>query len=78
MIIDQTLCVGCGDCVEYCPVRAIALSEDQAEIDQSLCTECNNCLRADICPVDAIIQNEIVWPRTIRNIFSYSSLWRWE
>jgi NAD-dependent dihydropyrimidine dehydrogenase PreA subunit len=70
MIIDKTLCIVCEDCIEYCPVRAITLSEDQVEIDQTLCTECNNCLRANICPVDAILQNEISWPRTIRNIFS--------
>jgi hypothetical protein len=27
-------------------------------------------MRADVCPTDAIVQNELVWPRTIRNIFS--------
>jgi len=43
---------------------------DQASIDPEFCTECNNCLRVDVCPVDAIVQNELVWPRTIRNIFS--------
>ena len=70
MIIDKELCIGCEACLEYCPVKAIAMSEDQAKIDSALCTECNNCLRAAICPVDAIVQNEIAWPRTIRNIFS--------
>jgi hypothetical protein len=43
---------------------------DQAVIDQKLCTECNNCMRVAVCPVDALVQPELVWPRTIRNIFS--------
>ena len=70
MIIDRNLCIGCEACCEYCPVNAIGMDADQAYIDQELCTECNNCLRADVCEVDAIVQNELVWPRTIRNIFS--------
>lgn len=70
MIIDRDLCTGCEACCEYCPVNAIGMDEDLADIDQELCTECNNCLRADVCPTDAIVQNELVWPRTIRNIFS--------
>ena len=70
MIIDQELCIGCEACFEYSPTEAIGMEGDQASIDQEFCTECNNCLRVDVCPVDAIVQNELVWPRTIRNIFS--------
>ena len=70
MIIDQELCIGCEACIEYCPAEAIGMEDDQASIDQEFCTECNNCLRVDVCPVDAIVQNELAWPRTIRNIFS--------
>jgi NAD-dependent dihydropyrimidine dehydrogenase PreA subunit len=70
MIIDGDLCTGCEACCEYCPVNAIGMDADLAYIDLELCTECNNCLRADVCPTDAIFQNEIAWPRSIRNIFS--------
>ena len=70
MIIDNDLCIQCEACIEYCPANAIGIEDDEARIDQELYTECNNCLRADVCPVDAIVQNELVWPRTIRNIFS--------
>ncbi len=70
MIIDNDLCIQCEACFEYCPVEAIGSEDDRVRIDPELCTECNNCLRAGVCPVDAIVQNELAWPRTIRNIFS--------
>ena len=70
MLIDRELCIGCEDCFIYCPVNAIALDGEQAAIDQELCTECRNCHRVEACPVDAIQQNDLVWPRSIRNIFS--------
>ena len=70
MIIDQEKCIGCEQCVEYCPVSAIQMGEEKAEVDQHLCAECGNCYRVGVCPTDAIFRNELVWPRTIRNIFS--------
>ena len=69
MIIDQDLCIGCGQCVPYCPVSAISL-EDQAEIDLDECVECGNCQRMADCPVDAVLQQELEWPRTVRSILS--------
>jgi len=70
MIIDQEKCIGCEQCVEYCPVSAIRIEEEKTDISQDLCTECGNCYRVGVCPTDAIFRNELVWPRTIRNIFS--------
>jgi NAD-dependent dihydropyrimidine dehydrogenase PreA subunit len=70
MIIDEEKCVGCGECVKFCTVSAIRLREEIAKIDQEHCAECGNCLRVRVCPVEAISQNQIEWPRTIRNIFS--------
>ena len=70
MLIDRETCIGCEECVEYCPVGAIGMEDELAQIEQSLCAECGNCLRSKVCPVDAIVNNELVWPRTIRNIFS--------
>ena len=70
MIIDQELCIGCGDCLPFCPVRAISMPDDQAVIDLDECAECGNCLRCAECPVDAIVQQELQWPRTVRSILS--------
>ena len=30
MVVDQELCIGCGRCVPYCPVRAISIVEYSA------------------------------------------------
>jgi NAD-dependent dihydropyrimidine dehydrogenase PreA subunit len=82
MRIDKEKCVGCGECLPYCPVKAITLkrrkgrltedeqSRDFAEIDFDECVECSNCLRFADCPTGAIYQKELVWPRIVRNVLS--------
>lgn len=53
-IVDEKKCLGCGDCVESCPVGAISLNEDGfASVDEEKCTGCLKC--AKICPNGAII-----------------------
>lgn len=70
MMIDREKCIECEKCIEYCPVGAIKVVDEKVIIDQDLCTECEDCFRSKVCPVDAIIRVECVWPRTIRSIFS--------
>lgn len=55
MVIDEN-CVGCGSCVDSCPVEAISLVEETAVIDKELCIECESCF--DVCPFDAIHQED--------------------
>jgi NAD-dependent dihydropyrimidine dehydrogenase PreA subunit len=49
---DTAKCTGCGNCVEVCPVEAIALKDDKAVIDADTCVDCGTCV--DECPVEAI------------------------
>jgi Pyruvate/2-oxoacid:ferredoxin oxidoreductase delta subunit len=50
-IIDEELCIACGNCVERCPVKAITM-EDVAIVDRNLCLGCGLC--ASVCQEEAI------------------------
>jgi NAD-dependent dihydropyrimidine dehydrogenase PreA subunit len=50
--IDQTLCKGCGKCMQACSSGAITLVDQYATIEESLCIQCEACV--DACPNGAI------------------------
>jgi ferredoxin len=51
--VDQDLCVGCGICVDECPVDAITQDESRrAFIEDSRCIRCGKC--HDVCPQEAV------------------------
>jgi len=51
--VNQDLCVGCGICVDECPVAAIAQDEEnKASINNDKCIRCGKC--HDVCPEDAV------------------------
>jgi Fe-S-cluster-containing hydrogenase component 2 len=43
-VVWQEKCVGCSDCVSYCPVKAISIIHGKARIDQQKCIDCKLCL----------------------------------
>lgn len=45
-------CIGCGTCVDTCPLGAIVEEGDIYKITEE-CTDCRACV--DSCPVDAIV-----------------------
>jgi len=67
--IDQDVCIGCGECVSLCPMGAISLAETSS-IDPDECAECGVCSRSRVCPVNAIQQGNLKWPRVLREVFS--------
>lgn len=50
--IDEGLCTGCGECIEICPMDAIADDDGVSRVSSERCIGCGLC--ADRCPVEAI------------------------
>lgn len=51
--VNQDMCVGCGICVDECPVDAIVQDEEnKAVINDDKCIRCGKC--HDVCPEDAV------------------------
>ena len=50
--INQETCVGCGSCVDACPVSAIKIENDKAVVADGECIECGACVGS--CPTEAI------------------------
>lgn len=52
MYVDKNQCIGCKKCAQYCPMQAITLSGEKAEISLHNCIICGQC--AHECPIQAI------------------------
>ena len=63
--INEDLCVGCGVCVDDCPVGAITLKEDQkAVINEDECIRCGRC--HDVCPEEAVRHDSERIPQEVK------------
>jgi ferredoxin len=58
-VVDEELCIGCGNCVEICPAVFQLKDEKSVVIDPEACefTECCEAA-AENCPVEAITIEE--------------------
>lgn len=52
IVIDNDLCIDCGECAIACPVDAIQENVNGYYIDGTLCMECMACVKE--CPMEAI------------------------
>lgn len=68
MKINQDTCIACKKCIPVCPVNAILFEkfEKMVFIDDEQCVECGVCYRIGVCPEDSFVEEELVWPRSIR------------
>ncbi len=56
VVVDESLCRGCGHCNRVCPYHAISLCKNgvggwYASVDEELCKGCGNCI--SVCPTNA-------------------------
>lgn len=51
-VVDKEKCTGCETCVGVCPVEAITMNSDKAEVNADTCIDCGSCVGA--CPEEAI------------------------
>ncbi len=64
-------CISCRECIPHCPLAAIRFEKmEGVYVEQDECVECGVCLNAGVCPVDAIYQPELKWPRLLRAVWS--------
>lgn len=70
--VKRKKCEGCGECVEYCAQKAIALVEERAQINTKKCVGCGECII--VCPNQAIqIQWDQAIPAFLENMVEYTA-----
>jgi NAD-dependent dihydropyrimidine dehydrogenase PreA subunit len=56
--VDAEKCVGCGECVDVCPVEVYELQDEKSvPVNADECIGCESCVEA--CPQEAITVTEV-------------------
>ena len=50
--VDESLCVGCEDCIESCQFLALSMENDEVRVNRIRCMGCGVCVST--CPEDAL------------------------
>jgi NAD-dependent dihydropyrimidine dehydrogenase PreA subunit len=53
VVVDEDLCLVCGDCLERCQFNALELGDTSLLIDSGSCVGCGLCV--PVCPEDALV-----------------------
>lgn len=58
VIVDNDKCIGCGECVDICPVEVYELQDEKSvPVNAEDCVGCESCI--EVCEQDAIIVREV-------------------
>ena len=52
MMVDEEKCMGCGDCIDRCPMEILSIQDDIVVRDADRCIGCGLCVSA--CPTEAL------------------------
>lgn len=56
--VNTDLCIGCGECVDVCPVEVYELQDDKSvPVNADECVGCESCV--EVCGENAITVTEI-------------------
>ena len=55
--IDEEQCIGCEDCVEICPLKALEVKDALIQVNRKRCIGCGLCNRA--CPNEALSMERV-------------------
>jgi NAD-dependent dihydropyrimidine dehydrogenase PreA subunit len=55
--VDVEKCIGCGECVEICPVEVYEIQDEKSVVvNEEECVGCESCL--EVCEEDAVTIEE--------------------
>jgi pyruvate formate lyase activating enzyme len=66
IVTVQERCIGCRECLEGCPEKALSFSDGLIERDSSRCTLCLNCV--EICP--SLAHEAVGWQGAVETIIT--------
>jgi uncharacterized protein (DUF362 family)/Pyruvate/2-oxoacid:ferredoxin oxidoreductase delta subunit len=70
-LVEESLCKSCGDCLRYCPARAISSRDKKIHFDFDRCIRCYCCL--EVCPHGAIKTHQPLLGEIVAKVMNRST-----